>query len=154
MLFNFYAERVMRDAALDETGEGIRIGGRIINNLRYADDVTLAAETAAGLESIIKRVVASSARAGLYLNVRKTNVLTIAGITSFKVNNEDIKMVQQFNHLGSNIGGDGGYWMEVFRRLALGQAAMNGLTTIWRNKDLRTATKARLVGARVFPVAM
>jgi len=63
-LFNLYAERVMRDAALDETGEGIRIGGRTINNLCYADYVTLAAETAAGLESIIKRVVTSSARAG------------------------------------------------------------------------------------------
>jgi len=117
MLFNIYAERVMKDAALDETGEGIRIGERTINNLRCADDVTLAADTAAGLESIIKRVVASSSRAGLYLKVRKTPLTTVV-ITSFKVNNEDIKVVQQFNLLRSNIGGDGGCRMIVLRRLA------------------------------------
>jgi len=88
----------------------------------------------AGLESIVKKVVTSSARVELYLNVQKTKVLTTAGITSFKVNNEDIEVVQQFKLLGSSIGGDGGCRMEVLRRLSLGRAVMNGLTTIWKTK--------------------
>jgi len=103
LLFNLYAERLIKYAALEKTGEGNGISGRTINIFRYSDDIKLAAETAVGLESVIKRVVTSSARAGLYLNVRKTKAFTTAGITLFKVNNEDIEVIQQFNLLGSNI---------------------------------------------------
>jgi len=94
---------VVREASLEETEEGVMIGGRVISNLRYGDDTTLTAETSEGLSQAIDKIMVASASAGLYLNVEKTKVLTTAGITSFKVNSDDIEVVDHFDLLGSTI---------------------------------------------------
>jgi hypothetical protein len=153
ILFNLYAEKVMRDAGLDETEEGIRIGGRNLNNLRYADDVTLAANTEDGLVSLIEKVTCASGKAGLYLNIQKTKVMSTAELQSFSLNNKNIEVVDHFNLLGSILEEEGSCKQEIVRRLALGRTAMCGLAKIWKDRDFPTSTKVRLVKALVFPVA-
>jgi hypothetical protein len=154
MLFNLYAERVMREADLDETEEGVRIGGRKLNNLRYADDTTLAADKTEGLKTLIGKVKSASEKAGLFLNVKKTKVMATAQINSFKVDNEDIEVVKSFNFLGSTIEQEGDCRMEIGRRMSMGRAAMTGLSKIWKDRDISVATKSRLVKALVFPVML
>ena len=108
-----YAEAIMRAAGLDEGNAGIRIGGRKLNNLRYADDTTLMAENIDDLKELIKKVKSHSAQAGVYLNIKKTKVMTIESINDFKINDEEIEVVQSFNFLGSQISNDGGSSEEI-----------------------------------------
>ena len=152
-LFNLYAEEVMREADIDDTDIGIRVGGRVLNNLRYADDTTLAAETEDDLRALIERVTLSSEKAGLYLNIKKTKVMSNSSLSTFSANGEDIEVVKNFNLLGSMLSHDGSCEGELSRRLALGRASMAGLRKIWKDRDLMVATKLRLVEALVFPVA-
>jgi exonuclease III len=152
-LFNLYAERVMREAGLQDAEEGIRIGGRIINNLRYADDVTLAADKEIGMKNLIEKVTIASEKAGLKLNVKKTKILSSKPIDSFSANNENIEVVKNFVMLGSVIEEDGDCREEVARRVNLGRAAMGGLSKIWKDKDISTSTKTKLVKALIFPIA-
>ena len=118
-LFNLYAERIMREAALDESKDGIRIGGRLINNLRYADDITLAANSKDSLLNMLEKVRGASEKTGLYFNVKKTKVLTTADIDSFTMNGENIDVVKNLLFLGSLINDDGNCHAEIARRVIL-----------------------------------
>ena len=143
----------MRQAGLEEANEGIRIGRMKLNNLRYADDVTLAADKQEDLRTLIEKVQLASEKAGLFLNIKKTKVLTNTKLASFKANNVVIEVVQSFPLLGSTIHEDGDCKPEIPLRLALGRATMGGLDKIWKDKDISVTTKTRLVKAIVFPVA-
>ena len=148
-----YAEKIIRDADLDDTEEGVRIGGRVLNNLRYADDTTLAAESESGLKVLLERVTSTSEKAGLYLNIKKTKVMSNTGMTTFRANNESIEVVKHFNFLGSMVEDDSGCCLELTKRLAMGRATMVGLTRIWKDRDLTKNTKAKLVKTLIFPIA-
>src|SRR5438132_13560807 len=119
-----YGERIVREAGLDISMEGIRIGGRCINNLRYNDDTTLAATGEERLRQLIRSVQNASGKYGLYLNVGKTKVMTTANIDSFIMNGNRIEVVNSFNFLDSTIERTGGCTNEIRRRIGLGKAAM------------------------------
>src|SRR5688572_2254749 len=106
MLFNLYGESIMREAGLDHLDAGIRIGGLCINNLRYADDTTLAASFTEDFKNIIRSVKKASEKFGLHLNVGKTKVLSNVPLSSFNVDGTDIEVVHSFNFLGSTISDD------------------------------------------------
>jgi hypothetical protein len=151
-LFNLYAERIMREAGLEEVEEGIHIGGKVVNNLRFADDSTLAATKEEDLRSLLRSTKKASEKAGLYLNIKKTKVMTTTNVRSFKVDGEDIEVVKNFVFLGSNIQENGECRGEILRRLALGRAAMCGLNRIWKDKEVTKGTKAKLIQTLVFPI--
>jgi hypothetical protein len=151
-LFNLYAERIVREAQLDEVEESVRIGGRLLNNLRYADDTTLAASTSNGLQNLIGKVKTASEKAGLFLNVKKTKVMTTAQLDSFKAADETLEVVKSFSFLGSTVTDDGNCGTEIARRIALGKVAMSGLNKIWKDRSISVSTKVRLVKALVFPI--
>ena len=152
-LFNLYAEMVMQEADLDDMQVGVRMGGRVLNNLRYADDVTLLAETEEGLRELVERVDEAGRRVGLHLNLKKTKVMSNSSVTLFQINNVDIEVVKTFNLLGSIIEETGTCGSELAMRLALGRVAMKGLAKVWKDRGLQVETKVRLVEALVFPVA-
>lgn len=154
LLFNLYAETIMRKLDLDESIIGVKIGGRNINNLRYADDTTLLAESVQDLEDLILRVKEESERMGLYLNVKKTKIMTTAsnGQVHIAIDGEEIEVVKDFIFLGSIIEQDGGCTSEIKRRIALGRGAMANTTKIWKNKDLSLSMKCRIVQTIVFPI--
>jgi hypothetical protein len=153
-LFNLYAEVIMRKLELDESKIGVKIGGRNINNLRYADDTTLLAETVDGIKDLIIKVKEESEKMGLYLNIKKTKILTTAanGAVKITINNEEIECVQKFIFLGSVIDRSGKCSTEIKRRIALGRSAMLSMHQIWKSKDISLKTKSRLVSAIVFPI--
>ena len=131
-----YAEHIMREA-LEEWESGISIGGRMVTNLRYADDTTLLAGTKEDLIELVERVRGASEKAGLYLNVGKTKVMTISGdIGEVTVDGKDIEVVTKFVFLGALITKDGLCEKEVRRRIAMGKAAMGGLTSIWKDRGV------------------
>ena len=142
----------MREAEVYESERGIRVGGRVLNNLRYADDTTLVAESEDDLRELIQTVESASEKAGLYLNIKKTKVMANGILPTFNTAKGAIEVVDHFNLLGSVIESAGGCGMELARRLALGRAAMGGLSKIWRDKDISICTKIRLVQCLVFPV--
>ena len=123
LLFNIYAENIMREA-LEEWESGISIGGRIVTNLRYADGTTLLAGTKEDLTELVERVRRASEKAGLYLNVRKAKVMTTGDIGEVTVDGKDIEVVMKFVFLGALITKDGLCEKEVRRRIAMGKAAM------------------------------
>jgi hypothetical protein len=153
MLFNLYGESIMREAGLEHLDAGIRIGGLCINNLRYADDTTLAASFTEDLKNIIRSVKKASEKFGLHLNVGKTKVLSNVPLSSFNVDGTDIEVVHSFNFLGSTISDDGDCSKEIIRRTILGKVAMKGLQRVWKDREISLSTKVRLVKAIVFPVA-
>ena len=106
-LFNFYAEYIMRNAGLEETQAGIKIAGRNINNLRYADDTTLMAESEEELESLLMKVKEESKKVGLKLNILKTKIMASGLITSWEIDREAVEIVADFIFLGSKITADG-----------------------------------------------
>jgi len=150
-LFNLYAERIMRHAGMDEAEEGIKIAGRTLNNLRYADDTTLLAGNKNDLIELIRRLKRESEKAGLYFNIKKTKIMTTEEEDSFVVDNEEIETVTSFTFLGSVIEKEGKCDMEINRRVAIGKAAMNGLEKIWKDKHVSIDTKKRLVKALIIP---
>ena len=153
LLFNIYAEKIMRKALEDWDG-GISIGGRMITNLRYADDTTLIAETKNDLIAIMERVKLASEKAGLYLNVGKTKVMMTEDQGEMVVDGKHIEVVSHFIFLGSLITKDGFCEKEIRRRLAIGRSAMGGLTKIWKDRGITLRTKIRLVKALVFPIVL
>ena len=153
-LFNLYSEYIMRQADLGELEIGVRIGGRKINNLRYADDTTLLAESKADLLQLLEKVKQQSIKAGLHLNFKKTKVMATEDLDEFLLDGKKIDIVGDFIFLGSKIQNSGRCEGEIIRRLALGRAAMTGLNKIWRDKNITTETKSRIVNALVFPVVM
>jgi len=151
-LFNIYAEGIMRGAGLEEIEDGVRIGGRIINNLRYADDVTLMGRSEESLRKILSRVKTAGEEVGLHLNLQKTKVLSTAAINTFTLDGISIEVVPSFSLLGSVIEDHGECAMEIKKRIVLGKIAMGKLERIWKDRDITRRTKCRLVKALVFPV--
>ena len=130
LLFNIYAENVMREA-LEEWESGISVVGRMVTNLRYANDTTLLA----GTKELVERVRRASEKAGLYLNVGKTKVVTTGDIGEVTVDGKDIEVVTTFVFLGGQITKDGLCEKEVRRRIAMGKAAMGRLTSTWKDRE-------------------
>ena len=152
-LFNSYAEYIMRNAGMDETKAGIKIVGRNSNNLRYADDTTIMAESEEELKSLLMKVKESK-KVGLKLNIQKTNIMASGPITSRQIDGETVETVADFIFLGSKITADGNCSHEVKRRLLLGRKAMTNLDSILKSRDIILPTKVHLVKAMVFPVVM
>ena len=140
----------MRNAGLDEAQAGIKIAGRNINKLRYADDTTLKAESEE-LKSLLMKVKEESEKVGLKLNVQKTKIMSSDPITSWQINGET---VADFIFLVSKITADGDCSLEIKRLLLLGRKVMTNLDSILQNRDITLSTKVRLVKAMVFPAVM
>ena len=151
-LFNFYAEYSMRNAWLDEAQVGIKIARRHINNLRYADDTTLMAESEE-LKSLLK-VKEESEKVGLKLNIQKTKIIASSPITSGQTDGETMETVSEFIFLGSKITADGDCSHEIKICLLLGRKVMTSLDHIIKSRDITLPSKDHLVKAMVFPVVM
>ena len=152
-LFNLYAEYIMRNAGLDEAQAGIKNAGRNINNLRYADDTTLTAESKE-LKSLLMKVEEVSEKVGLKLNIQKTKIMASGSIISWQVDRETVETMRDFIFLGSKITADGDCSHEIKRHLFLGRKAMTNLESILKSRDITLPTKVHLVKAMVFPVVM
>ena len=153
-LFNFYAEYIMRNAGLEEAQAGIKIAGRSINNLRYADDTTLLAESEEELKSLLMKVKEESETVGLKLNIQKTKIMASCPITSWEIDGETVETATDLIFLGSKITVDDDFSHEIKRRLLLGRKAMTKLDSILKSRDITLLTKVHLVKAMVFPVVM
>ena len=152
--FNLYAEYIMRNAALEEAQAGIRIAGRNINNLRYADDTTLMAENEEELKSLLMKVKEDSENVGLMLNIQKTKIMASGPITSWQIDGERMETVSDFIFLGSKITADGDCSHEIKRCLLPVRKVMTNLDSILKTRDITLPTKVHLVKAMVFPVVM
>ena len=143
----------MRNASLEEAQAGIKIAGRNINNLRYADDTTLMAESEE-LKSLLMKVKEESEKVGLKLNIQKTKIMASGPITSWQSDGETVETVSDFVFWGSKITADGDCSHEIKRRLLLGRKVMTNLDSILKSRDITLSTKVHLVKAMVFPVVM
>ena len=152
-LFNLYAEYIMRNARLDETQAGIKIGGRNINNLRYADDTTLMAENEE-LKSLLMKVKEESEKVGIKLNIQKTKIMASGPITSWQLDGETVETVTNFIVLDSKITADGDCSHEIKRHLLLGKKVMTNLDSILKSRDITLPAKVCLVKVMVFPMVM
>ena len=153
-LFNLYAEYMMRNAGLDEAQAGIKIAGRNINNLRYADDTTLMAESEEKLKSLLMKVKEESEKTGFKLNIQKTKIMASGSITSWQIDGETVETVTDFIFLGSKIAVDSDCSHEIKRCLLLGRKAMTNLDSILKSRDITLQTEVPIVKAMVFPVVM
>ena len=144
----------MGNAGLDEAQAGIKVAGRNINNLRYADDTTLMAESEEELKSLLMKVKEESEKVGLMLNIQKTKIMVSSPITSWQIDGETVETVANFISGGSKITADGDCSHEIKRRLLLGRKVMTNLESLLKNRDITLPTKVRLVKAMVFPVVM
>ena len=153
-LLNFYAEYIMRNAGLEEAQARIKIAGRNINNLRYAVDTTLMAESEEELKSLLMKVNNQSEKAGLKLNIQKTNIMAFGPITSWQINGDTVETVADFILGGSKITVNGDCSHEIKRCLLLRRKAMINLDSILKSRDITLPRKVCLVKAMVFPVVM
>ena len=144
----------MQNAGLDEAQAGIKISGRNINNLRYAEDTILWAESEEELKILSMQVKEESKKAGLKLNIHKTKIVASDPITSWQIDGETMETVTDFIFLGSKITEDGDCSHEIKRLLLLGRKAMTNLDSILKSRDITFPTKICLVKAMVFPVVM
>ena len=144
----------MRNAGLAEAQGRIKTARRNINNLRYADDTTLMAESEEELKSLLMKVKGESEKVGLKLNIQKTKIMTFSPITSWEIDGETGERVADSISLGSKITADGDCSHEIKRHLLFGRKVMNSLDSILKNRDITLPTKVRLVKAMVFPVVM
>ena len=145
-----YAEYIMGNAELDEAQAGIKIAGRNINNLRYADDTTFMAEGEEELKSLLLKVKEVSEKVGLKLNIQKTNIMASSPITSWQIDRKTMETIREFIFWGSKITADGDCRLEIKRRLLLGRKVMTNLDSILKSRDITLPTKVRLVKAMVF----
>ena len=144
----------MRNAGLDEAQAGIKIARRNINNLRYADDTTLMAESKEQLKSLLMKVKEESEKVGLKLNIQKTKIMASSPITLRQIDGETVVTVSDFIFLGSKITADGDCSHEIKRGLLLGVKVLTNLESILKSRDITLPTKVGLVKAVVFPVVM
>ena len=144
----------MRNAGLEEAHAGIKIAGRNINNLRYADDTILMAESEEELKSLLMKVKEESEKVGLKLNIQKTKIMASCPTTSWEIDGEAVETVSDFIFLGSKITADGDYSHEIKRDLLLGRKVMTNLDSIFKSRDITLPTNVHLVKAMVFPVVM
>ena len=142
----------MNYAGLDEAQTGIKIAGRNINNLRYADDTTLMAESEEELKSLLMKVKEGSEKVGLKLNIQKTRIMASGPITSWQIDGETVEKVIDFILMGSKITADVDFSHEIKRHLVLGRKAVINLDTIFKSRDISLPTKVSIVKAMVFPV--
>ena len=144
----------MRNTGLEEAQAGIKIAGRNIKNLRYADDTTLMAESAEELKILMMKVKEESEKVGLKLNIQKTKIITSGPITSWEIDRETVETVSDFIFWGSKIIADGDCSHEIKRRLLLGRKVMTNLDSILKSRDITLSTKVRPVKDMGFPVVM
>ena len=144
----------MRNAGLEEAQAGIKIVGRNINNLRYADDITLMTESEEELKSLLMKVKEESEKVDLKLNIQKTKIMASGPITSWQIDGETVETVSDFIFLGSKITADGDCSYETKRCLLLGSKVMTNLDNIFKSRDITLPTKVHIVKALVFPVVM
>ena len=144
----------MRNTGLEEAQAGIKIAGRNINNLRYADDTTLMAESEKEPKSLLIKVKEESEKVGLKLNIQKTKIMTSGPITSWEIDGETVETVSDFVLGGSKITADGDCSQENKRHLLLGRKVMTNLDSILKSRDITLPAKVHLVKAMVFPVVM
>ena len=144
----------MRNAGLEETQAGIKIAGRHINHLRYADDTTFMAESEEELKSLLVKVKEEREQVCLKLNIQKTKIMASGPITSWEIDGEIVETVSDFIFGGSKITADGDCSHEIKKPLLLGRKVMNNLDSIFKSRDITLPTKVRLVKAMVFPVVM
>ena len=144
----------MRNAGLEEAQAGIKIAGRNLNNLRYADDTTFMAESEEELKSLLMKVKVESEKVGLKLNIQKTRIMASGPIASWEIDGETVETVADFIFLGSKITADGDCSHEIKRRLLLGRKVMTNLDSIFKRRDITLPTNVHLVKAMVFPVVM
>ena len=142
----------MRNAGLDEAQAGIKIAGRNINNLRYADDITLMAESEEELKSLLMKVEEESEKVGLKLNIQKTKIMASGPNTSWQIDREIVETVADFIFGGSKITADSDCSHEIKRHLLLGRKVMTNLDSILKSRDTTLSTKIYLLKAMVFPV--
>ena len=140
----------MRNAGLEETQAGIKIAGRNINNLRYADDTTLMAKSEEELKSLLMKVKVESEKVGLKLNIQKMKIMASGSITSWEIDGETVETVRHFIFLGSKITADGDCSHEIKRHLLLGIKVMTPLDSLLKSRDITLLTKVHLVKAMVF----
>ena len=151
-LFNLYAEYIISNAGLEEAQAGIKIAGRNINNLRYADDTTLMAESEEELKSLLVKV--ESEKVGLKLNIQKTKIMASGPITSWQIDRETVETMADFIFLGFTITADGDCSHEIERCLLLGTKTMTNLNGILKSTDITLPTKVHVVKTMVFPAVM
>ena len=144
----------MRNAGLEEAQAGIKIAGRNINNLRYADDTTFMAESEEELKSLVMKVKVASEKVGLKLNIQKTKIMTSGPITSWEIDGETVETVSDFIFWGSKITADGDCSQEIKKCLLVGRKVMTNLDSILKSRDITLPTKVHLVKAMIFPVVM
>ena len=144
----------MRNAGLEEAQAGIKIAGRNIDNLRYADDTALMAESEEELKSLLMKVKEESGKVGLKLNIQKMKIMVSGPITSWEIDGETVETVSDFIFLGSKITADGGCSHEIKRRLLLGRKVMTNPDSILKSRDITLPTKVHPVKAMVFPVVI
>ena len=143
----------MRNAGLDEAQAGIKIAGRNINHLRYADDSTLMAESEKELKSLLMKVKEESEKVGLKLNIQKKDMVS-GPITSWQIDGETVETVTDFIFLGNRSTADADSSHEIKRHLLLARKAMTNLDSVLKNRDITLPTKVHLVKAMIFPVVM
>ena len=153
-LFNLYAEYIMRNTGLDEAQAGTKIAGRNINNLRYADDTTLMAESEEEIKSLLMKVKEESEKVGLKLNIQKTKIMASGPITSWQIDGERVETMADFTFGGPKITADGDCSHEIKRRSLLGRKVMTNLDSTLKSRDITLPAKVHLVKAMVFPVVM
>ena len=144
----------MRNAGLEEAQAGIKIARRNMNNLRYADDTTLMAESEEEYKNLLMRVKEENEKVGLKLNIQKTKIMASSPITSWEIDGETVETVSDFILGGSKITADGDCSHDIKRRLLLGRKVMTNLDSIFKSRDITLLTKVRLVKAMVFPVVV
>ena len=144
----------MRNTGLEGAQAGIKFSGKNINNLRYADDTTLMAESEEELKSLLMKVKEENEKAGLKHSIQKTRIMVSIPITSWQIDREKVEIVTNFIFLGSKITADGDCSHEIKRRLSLGRKSITNLHSILKGKDITLLTKFCIVKAMAFPVAM
>ena len=144
----------MRNVGMEEAQGGIKIAGRNINNLKYADDTTLKAESEEELKSFLMKVKEESAKVGLKLHIQKTKIMASGPITLWEIDGETVETVSDFIFGGSKITADGDRNHEIRRRLILGRKVVTDVDSIFKSRDITLPTNVRLVKAMVFPVVM
>ena len=153
-LFNLYAEYIMQNARLDEAQAEIKIAGRNINNLRYADNTTLTAESKEELKSLRMKVKEKIEKANLELSNQKTKIMASSPITSRKIDGEKMETVTDYIFLGSKITADGDCSREIKRCLLLGRKTMTNLDSVFKSRHITLLIKVHIVKAMAFPVVM
>ena len=144
----------MRNAGLKEAQAGIKIAGRNIHNLRYADDTTIMAESEEELKSLLMKVKEESEKVGLKLNIQKTKIITSGPITSWEIDGETVETMSDFIFWGSKIMAEGDCSHEIKRHLLLGRKVITNLDSIFKSRNITLPRKVRIVKGMVFPIVM